>query len=345
MKFINRVIFITIIFVFVFSISNLTLAYMEKPIVLDDPELFNNSLNHSYDLVSMDLRLPEIDPEILNNKSQNKLINLVLLYGARDDLQINKEDSRFIERFSSGEMDEYRLNVENDDQEKSLSVNPLPGISVDADFNKDEEDNSIQENTNVSLKYWMNNKTLIRAKYGMENKEWWDIREIKLENGSEGEFNSDEPVHELTFNEEKNQTSSLGISFQTNDRVTISADYIDSTSMERDFSTLFGVEYKDDVGTLKYHYQVDFGEQNTKETGLELGYKDLATFNATYKIFDPKVIEDQLDKSMWDFGLDVNLNDISTISLGYQLKKKLSDQLIDLGEDESNIQAELKIKF
>ncbi len=316
---------------------------IEGGIILDNPYLMDDTLDKSYNLLSTNLRLPELDSEIFNAKSQNKLFNLVSLYGARDDIQID-ENSVLIERLSINNVDEYSIDVEGK-EDKSLSLTPLPGVSVDADYNKDEEDNTMEENTNISLKYWMNNRTLIRAEYGMENKEWWDIRDIELDNNIGDGITPGEHESELTFNEERNQTSSLGVSFQTNDRVTISADYIDSTSMDKDFSTVIGLEYKDDIGTLKYKYKVDFGEQSTKETGLEFGYKDLATFNATYKIFDPKVIEDQLNKSIMDIGVDVNLNDISTISLGYQLQKRLQDSLGDSDDEESNIQAELKIKF
>ena len=311
-----------------------------EEIVLDDPKLLQDSLDQSYDLAAVGLRLPEIESSILNVKSHDKLIDLVLLYGSGEDIEVS---NNLLDRPLDNELNEERLTLEDDQRKKGISLNPLPGVSVDANYNKDEsEDNTTQENTNVSLKYWLNNKTLLRAEYGMENKEWWDIEDIKLENNRDKEIEDGESSQKLTFNEEKNQTSRLGLSFQTNDRVTISADYVDSTPIDTDYSTIFGVEYKDDNGIIKYHYQRDFGDQSAKESGLEFGYKDLATFNATYKIFDPKVIEDQLNESIWDIGLDVNLNDISTISLGYQLEKRLPDKEDD---EESNIKAELKLKF
>ncbi len=340
---ISRLVFISLIFIFISTLSSLVLASVEE-ILLDDPKLLQESLDQSYDLAAAGLRLPEIESSILNTKSHNKLIDLVLLYGSGDDI---KESNNLLARPIDNEVNEKRLTLEDDQKNEGISLNPLPGVSVDADYNKDDsEDNTTEENTNVSLKYWLNNKTLLRAEYGMENKEWWDIEDIELENNRDEEIEVGESSQELTFNEEKNQTSRLGLSFLTNDRVTISADYVDSTSIDTDYSTIFGVEYKDDNGVIKYHYQVDFGDQSAKESGLVFGYKDLATFNATYKIFDPKVIEDQLNESVWDIGIDVNLSDISTISFGYQLEKKLPELLIDEEDDEeSNIKAELKLKF
>lgn len=346
MKFFNRVfLFISTISLLIIS-SGITVASVDERIILNDPDLFDKTLNQPYDLESMDLRLPEIDMELLNTESQNKLINLISLYGSRENIKIDKE-SDLVSELDTDKSKDYSLKVDNEVERKVISMNPLPGMSVNADYNKGEEDNKIKENTNISLKYWMNNRTLIRAEYGLENREWWNIQDIELENGEDSNTVPGGNSQKVTFKEEKDETSSLGISFHTNDYITITADYVDSASIEKDFSTIFGVEYKDEVGTVRYKYQVDFGEQKVQENVLEFGYKDLATFNATYKIFNPELIENQLKKSIWDFGIDFNLNDISTISLGYQWEQKeLSDPFGNQGEDEeSNIQAQLKIKF
>ncbi|MFP4016743.1 MAG: hypothetical protein ACLFUI_06895 [Halanaerobiales bacterium] len=326
--------------VLIVYISISTFASDVELIRLNNPGLVSETLNQPYDLESIDLRLPQSEQGVLNEESHDKLLDMLEIYGARDEMKFENNLSLSNPDISN-RTDRYRLNVEDNEGGNILSLNPLPGVSVNAGYDKDEEENSVRENTNISLQYWMNNRTSIRAEYGMENRAWWDIAEIKLEDENEV---IDQPKEEVTFNEERNETGRLGISYQANDHFTISADYIDSTSIDKDYSTIFGVEYRDELGSVRYHYQVDFGDQKMQETGLEFGYKELATFNASYKLYDPEAIEEELNKAIWDFGLDLNLNEISTISLGYQLKQE--DALFDKDEeDESNIQAQLKIQF
>lgn len=330
-----------VLFILVFFLYTNTFASEVGEFNLNNPELISERMKQSYDLESIELRLPENVNEILNSESQDKLLDMLAIYGARDDMHF---DSNLIlnEPSINHSSKRYHLDLENQDRGNILSLNPLPGVSVNAGYDKDEdeEENLVRENTNISLQYWMNNRTRISAEYGMENREWWD-EEIRSE-GADKE--NGQSMEEVIFNEERDQTSRLGISYQANDFFTISADYVDSTSLDLDYSTIFGVEYRDDIGSVRYHYQVDVGEQRMQESGLELGYRDMATFNASYKLYDPAVIEEELNEAIWDFGLDLNLNEISTISFGYQLKQ--NDASNDKDEDdESNIQAQLKIQF
>lgn len=345
--------------VFIISIIMLSnpevLAISNEYILLDDPLLLEQSLGQDYNLINVNLRLPEELINTFSSETRNQLKNLALLYATRDKIEIDKSVD-FLENNNNGIVDDnYQLNIEKEEDEQTLSISPLPGVSVNANYNQNEEDNKIEKSTNISLNYWMNNKTMIRAEYDFEDKKGWNIADISLdepgnEQNNEGDvannidFNNDT---EAILNEEKNETSRLGILFKTNDYITISADYINQDKiLDQDFSTVIGVEYRDEHGRVKYHYQVDFGDINTQESGLELDYKDLATFNASYKLLNPKLLEDQLKESIWDFGLDVNLNEISSISLGYQLKSEKAEEDIDQTDDkESNIKAQLKIKF
>lgn len=381
----RNILLISIILFLLFLFPAFTMASTDEPILLDSPEILRNSLNKPYKLESVNLRLPDIKSSIFNERAQNKLQDLALLYGNEERNNIYN----LLERDMTDQFSEYRLNVEEDVDGNIILLNPLPGVSLNAEFDINEEDYTLEENTNISLNYWMNNRTLIRAEYGRENREWWDIRDIRLDNNEKNEGidygrgsgeddganekddetdgheddnedrigNSDEKsfeeeyIKELILNEEKNETSRLGISYRTNDYLTISADYInDFTSLNRDYSTIFGLEYKDDLGSLRYHYQMDYGDDRGRETGLEFGYRDLATFNATYKIYDPKTIEEQISQleNQWDFGLDLNLNELSTLSFEYQKQGKLSENLfaeVEDDEGESNIKAKLEIKF
>lgn len=305
------------------------LANTDELILLDDPEIVRNALQRPYELMLIDLRLPAEEFPILNEKAQDKLVNLVSLYGNRETEQGTK--SRDIE------IPEYtyeNLYIADNGNANRLSLNPLPGVLLDAEYDKTEEDDTVEENTNISLSYWMNNRTILRAEYGRENKEWWSIANEEI---------NDNPI---LYNEEISETGRLGISYQSNKYLTFSADYInnDFPALDRDYSTIFGVEYKDVLGSVRYHYQLDYGEENSKATGLELAYKDLATFNATYKIYNRKELEEQLSHQ-WDFGLDLNINDISTLSLEYQVKPLIDDIMTEEDDNESNIKAQLEIKF
>ena len=299
------------------------LAGTDEFISFDNPELVRNVLLKPYELALIDLRLPEEDYPVLNKKAQDKLFNLVSLYGNRESEQDSLYYSRYIE-ISDYNFENTYINA----NVNRISLNPLPGVLVDAEYDKTEEDNTIEENANISLSYWMNNRTLLRAEYGRENREWWSISDEDISNST------------ILYNEEVNETGRLGISYQSNKYLTFSADYInkDFPALDSDYSTVFGIVYKDILGSVKYHYQMDFGEENARATGLELAYKDLATFNATYKIYNRKELEEQL--SQWDFGLDLNINALSTLSLEYQIKPL---GVTEEDVNEANIKAQLEI--
>lgn len=332
-------------------------------------DTFYNSYGE-FSLTDYQLRLPEREFSLFTPEAQNELLNLAALYANRtikidNELELTTETERRLEE---------ALNISNSEGEmelESLVLTPLPGVLVNADFKQEKEELTIEENTNISLQYWMNNRTLIRAEYDLASRKWWDVNEITLndEDGTNGDNGDDDPVNgsedpdgedgdsgtrqEVTFNKETNEKSRLGISYKTSDRITITADYLDEgEDGPSDFSTALGVEYTDQSGLLKYHYQIDFDEMDFStikkmESGVEFGINDLAIFNTSYQLLNPTLLEDQLKESIWDFGLDLNLNDISSLSLGYQLKSnpEQSIELNDKTEKESNIKAQLEIKF
>lgn len=360
-----------IVIIFLLSINNIKITLAEGYIKLGNTEIFNSVMLGDYNLLSIDLRLPEEDMRIFDEETQNKLLDLAESYGGRKiDLDGLTKRVKMIQPVN------YIFNLEQEDR---LFFEFFPGVSVNAEYNKNKDDLITEENTNISLNYWMNNRTLIRAEYGRENREWWNIVNINLsdsnneeqdnginddnlkmelqnDNKSNGqvidEINYDGSIKErnlpgLVIYEERLETGKVGISYKTNDYLTISADYInDLNALSRGYSTIFGVEYKDDdLGSLRYHYQLDRGNENARATGLEFAFKDLATFNATYKIYNPETIEEQLNQ--WIFGLGLNLNDNSTLSFEYLWKQDNvgEDLLEEENKDESNIKARLEIKF
>ena len=153
------------------------------------------------------------------------------------------------------------------------------------------------------------------------------------------------------FNSRIDQQGSVGISYQTSNRISFSADYVKNNIFRetKGDSTIFGLEYVDEEGKLRARYEIVDGE-DTQETitGLELDLKNLASFSASYTLLNPQQIRDKLNKeSVWDFGVDFNLSEETSFSIDYQLKDK-SDNLENdnfLDEKESNINASFKINF
>lgn len=373
----KRYLFLVQVILIVLISSNLLLA-AEEIYSLDNEYLYYAYINDAFynaygdfSLTDYQLRLPK-EFSLFSPEARNELLNLAALYANRT-IKIDKEFDLTTETEGRLE-DAITINKpEGEVTADSLVLTPLPGVLVNADFKQEKEDLTIEENTNISLQYWMNNRTLIRAEYDVASRKWWDVNEITLndEDISDGSDDSgnDEPVNdgndledgnsdgdirqEVTFNKETNEKSRLGISYKTSDRITITADYLDEgEDGPSDFSTVLGVEYSDQNGLLRYHYQIDFDEMDFStikkmESGVEFGINDLAIFNASYQLLNPTLLEDQLKESIWDFGLDLNLNDISSLSLGYQLKSnpEQSIELNDKTEKESNIKAQLEIKF
>ena len=80
-----------------------------------------------------------------------------------------------------------------------FTLEPLPGVSLNAEYDKDELDLLTKENTNISLNYRMNKRTLIWAEYGWENRGWWDI--VPLNIVDKEPDNPEEDSNENTYDE------------------------------------------------------------------------------------------------------------------------------------------------
>ncbi|MFW6389750.1 MAG: hypothetical protein ACOCZT_01420, partial [Halanaerobiales bacterium] len=200
------------------------------------------------------------------------------------------------------------------------------------------------EMANISLKYLMDNRTTLRAEYDLNNKESSSERDIN--NSSETDIIEDEQEKEIenTNSRDTGKKNAVGITYQTTDELALSADFVDDDIFNDDgFGTMLGIEYNNNFGQLRYHYLIEHGSERTTESGVELGFKDIGTFNASYKTGDRIISEEKLFESIWDFGVDLNLNDISSLSIDYQLK---DGELEDIIKDkESNIKAQLEIQF
>jgi len=315
-----------------------------------------------YDLINFNLRLPDLNERVFTEEAQSKLLDLAYIYEPiRLSNTYNELDTS--QYFS---LEQHLYNRQGDGS--ILILEPLPGVSVNAEYDKDELDLLIRENTNISLNLWMNKRTMIWAGYGRENRSWWDFVDLNLidkglDNDIEENIDNDyseenqenrtdigaelKRTGRMAYFEESNEKGRLGIAYKTSDYFTISADYINDLNSDNSaYSTIIGLEYKDDdIGRVRYHYQLDRGSENARITGLEFAFKDLATFNATYKIYNPETIEEQLNQ--WIFGLGLNLNDNSTLSFEYLWKQDnpAEDLVGEENKDEPDIKAKLEIKF
>ncbi len=82
-------------------------------------------------------------------------------------------------------------------------------------------------------------------------------------------------------------------------------------------------------------------------TGVELALSEMAV-SASYKLLNTEMLEEQLNREkVWDFGMAVNLSEVSTLSLGYQLRKNIEEKDIEDSKkaEEKNVEASFKIDF
>ncbi|MCF8008715.1 MAG: hypothetical protein K9K32_03020 [Halanaerobiales bacterium] len=154
--------------------------------------------------------------------------------------------------------------------------------------------------------------------------------------------------------QEVESKTNFGISYQTSDKVTIFADYIyDNLLFEQSgVSTVFGLEYNNSDSKILAQYRIDdVQDSQGSSTGVTYQYSDTASFSASYatnyKLLDLQSVENTLKKeNTWDFGLDFNLNEISSVSVGFQLTDyNNSDTDQEEEKKESNIEASFQIKF
>ncbi|WP_041606035.1 hypothetical protein [Halothermothrix orenii] len=333
-----------------------------------------------FKLTDYKLRLPE---EVMllsfSHEIREELIGLASRYSHRtDSLPVNLQ----IYNLTSDQIHLKRnysesVSLDEEASKESIEFRLYPGIVINADYIQDELDSEIKSETNIGLIYKLNNRTYLTAEYGLESREWWDIHDIELES-DEGEGDSStgtgeqntspddgtsedgtsketvvdrEQEEPYTYKKEETRKSRVGISYKTTDEVTISADYVSDGTDIGAVTTVIGVEYDVEQGKLLYKYQYNFGDKSKQTTtGVEVDLNDLATLTASYKLLNFESLEENLKETIWDIGVDLNISDVSSLSVGYQLKDNdETDQSHNVEDEddieESNIKAELEIKF
>ena len=271
------------------------------------------------------------------------------------------------------------LNFQNDELgltettlNNSQHLNLLRDLNFDASYSQ-QEDQRLETSADFQLEYALNSRTFIRAGYSLLNEEWWDVeRNNSAEPDTNNEDQADDSQQESeeadsessdfasadnsirrVYQNETESSSSLGVAYQSSDRVVLSADFIDNNRFGGYYdenweiagdSTIFGLEYNYPEGSsIRARYQIDTAEDVTQRiTGLDFAFNNLATFSASYKLLDPNELENTLiqQQTAWDLGLGVSLNEDYGLALGYELIESENQE-----EAERKIKASFEINF
>ncbi|TDO95117.1 hypothetical protein DFR79_101116 [Halanaerobium saccharolyticum] len=259
------------------------------------------------------------------------------------------------------EIDNSSFNLTGNGTQSNPGLQLLSDLNFNTAYNEEIIDDKIVSETQLQLEYAINSRALIRAGYSLANREWWEVQrpqteaeetlpepELSINSAQTPEITNNS---ERVFKEENEVSRSLGLAYQTSDRFTVSADFIennDLNSFNNDLdlnadSTVFGLQYKDPLGTIRASYQVDLNDELTQRiTGVELAFDNLATFSASYKLLDPSDLESKLKaQTAWDLGLGVNINENYGLNLGYELIQNKGEEEVS----ERNISASFEINF
>ena len=310
--------------------------------------------------VDEDTKLEELDLSQEKSFSQS----------AREELlgiasQFDSEEDQAIDQLSF-ENENFSLTETTLNNTQHLNI--LTDLNFDASYSQ-KEDEKLETTANFQLEYALNSRTLIRAGYSLLNEEWWDVQnsssqasiedsnqvindgqniddDFKADNDNPAAVNNN--VRKV-YQNELESSRSLGVAYKSNDRVTLSADFIDNNQFgdyyNENFelagdSTVFGVEYNYPEGTsIRASYQVDTADDITQRiTGVDFAFNNLATFSASYKLLDLNQLTDDLNqqKTAWDLGIGVNISEDYGLALGYELIE---------GEDEEEAEKKIRASF
>jgi len=306
----------------------------------------SDGFSFSADLLDEEISLDRI---ITYNGEELKSIS----YSPDSKINITADYSEDIEELESLVQTSFNLNYKLNNKttvraaydllgktwENNSIVNSRDNSEIDSD-NRNTDNESIDDSTSND------NDNVKEDNNQDENKEDTDENSNENNSDNEGSINDNDIGNSMI-----DQQGSVGISYQTSDKISFSADYVKNNIFRetKGNSTIFGLEYVDKEGKLRARYEIIDGDERQETiTGLELNLKNLASFSASYTLLNPQQIRDRLNKeSVWDFGVDFNLSEETSFSIDYQLKDK-SDSLDGdnfLDEKESNINASFKINF
>ncbi|CCU80074.1 hypothetical protein HSACCH_01830 [Halanaerobium saccharolyticum subsp. saccharolyticum DSM 6643] len=288
---------------------------------------------------------------------------------AREELlgiasKFDSEEDQAIDQLA---FENYNFSLTETTLNNSQHLNILNDLDFDANYSQ-KEDEKLETTANFQLEYALNSRTSIRAGYSILNEEWWDIKNSSQANieDSNQNINDDQNIDDdfkpdndnpaavnnnvrKVYQNELESSRSLGVAYKSNERVTLSADFIDNNKFgdyyDEDWelagdSTVFGVEYNYPEGSsIRASYQVDTADEITQRiTGVDFAFNNLATFSASYKLLDLNQLTDDLNqqKTAWDLGIGVNISEDYGLALGYELIE---------GEDEEEAEKKIRASF
>jgi len=337
-----------------------------------------NDVRQVFALDSTGLELPDDEFRQFSDEGQEKLFALASQFGAEQ----YEEDELFSMVQNSEGIRDLRevLQLNNTDNKIDLPFGREAYISADQRLNETER--GAESLTSFNLSYDMNPNMAIRAGIGQRSSSSWeddqldidedDLIDESAENSSEtvsaanmdnfdDNQNADSDMEavqaaeeiQAQFIEQLSEMAQLGISYQPASNLFVSADYISDNIFNPSggSSTVFGLEYQDNLGNIRASYQIDnYEEMRQTITGLELDLLDLATLSTSYKLFDINNLQDTLEnQGGWelDIGLDLNVTDSSRLSIGYQMLDNLNSagEMPEFDQVESNVQASFEIRF
>ncbi|MFW5789801.1 MAG: hypothetical protein ACOCWE_00980 [Bacillota bacterium] len=338
-----------------------------------------NDVRQVFALDNTGLELSDDEFREFSDEGQEKLFALASQFGEE---QYEEDELFSMAQNSEGVRDLREILQLNgsDDSKINLPFGREASISADQRFGDNERGN--QSLTSFNLSYDMNPNMTIRTGIGQksgssqeDNNETDSVEDDLIDEANEesdivsatsldksddnqnSESNVDSAEEaeriESEFVEQLNEMAQLGFSYQPANNLFVSADYISDNifSPSTGSSTVFGLEYQDNAGNIRASYQIDnYEEMKQTITGLELDLLDLATLSTSYKLFDINNLQDTLEnQGGWelDIGLDLNVTDSSSLSIGYQMLDNMSTagQIPDLEQVESNVQASFEIRF
>lgn len=281
------------------------------------------------------------------------------LLGIASKFDTDKTENLSDFAFQNEDIDLKELNFK---QSQNLSL--FKDLNLNANYSKQNNKN-LETAADFQLEYALNPKTFIRAGYSVSNEEWNQLKSSKslADNNDSDDQDSEDSLNPGSETEAANFTNvyqnelesshRMGLAYKTNERLTISADYIENNEFGSYYdeiwdlagdSTVVGLKYSYPEGAfISARYQVDNGDDATQKiTGVDFAFNNLATFSASYKLLNPEELEDNLfkQKTAWDLGLGLNLTEDYGLALGYELIETK-----DQPESEKKIKASFEINF
>lgn len=294
----NIILFLIVLLMLTFPVN----IYAQETEVVNDK--LNNSIFYSPDYNSIDIndyiiRLPEneMDLKTFGSQYQSRLKELADRYG---DNQTNLLDVVFAEE-----------EISSEDRNNENIINEIVS-NVNVNLGYDQFNN--RDSAAVEVNYDVDSRTSVRAGYEFHNVNDDYNSNFDKENNY---INGDNMILD-----ENNVDSRLGISYQTTENIKIFADYLYNDILEQSGeSTVFGLQYNNRDSRISAEYSIiNELQKQGSSTGLSYQYEDLANFSASYRLLNSEDLTDQLqEEKTWDFGVDFNLNEDSSFSIGLQV--------------------------